>query len=233
MKIYRILFLLMLLIPSALTGQIRSVGLVYGFEYIPENDRFTWNDQSAITLGDQSGWELGIPGVAVSWNGKSGTDHTVESMPLRFSHELQEAYFMLNDERFDVGEAKTNRLDSYTQYRFGIIDYTPGESPFHLLLDISATLRADWLDRSPLESYYFPYRELDISLAPGIVPGISLDLGERVFINLSIPLEPAEFEWSRRTQDNPQLPENERTTGTFSVRPFYRWMARAGVGVRM
>ncbi len=233
MKIHRLLFLVLLFFSAALSGQINSVSLVYGFEYIPGNDRFSWSDQSNITVNDQSTWELGVPGMAVSWSGTSGTDHTLESMPLRFSHELQEEYFMLNDERFDVGETKTSRLDSYTQYRFGIIDYIPGEASFHLLLDISATLRAGWIAGSPLESYYFPYRELDISLAPGIVPGMSLDLGERVFINLSIPLEPAEFEWSRLHQDNPQLPENERTTSTFSIRPFYRWMVRAGVGLRL
>ena len=230
---YRILFLLMLLLPSVLSGQIRSVELVYGFEYMPEKDRFTWSDQSDITLSDQSGWELGIPGIAVSWSGKSGTDHTVESMPLQFSHGVQEEYFMLNDERFDVGTAETSRLDSYTQYRFGIIESIPGNAPFRLFLDLSASLRAGWIAGSPLESYYFPYRELDFSIAPGIVPGISLDLGERVFISLSIPLEPAEFEWSRLCRDNPQLPENERTTSTFSVRPFYRWMAKAGMGLRL
>ncbi len=228
-----ILLSTLLFITAGLLAQLDKVAFVYGFDYMPENERFTWSDQSDITLSDQSGWELGIPGVALSWSGKSGTTHTVESMPLRFSHELREEYFMLNDERFDVGKAKSSRLDSYAQYRFGIIDYIPGEAPFRLFLDISATLRAGWIAGSPLESYYFPYRELDISIAPGIVPGISLDFGERVFISLSIPLEPAEFEWSRLNQDNPQLPEDERTTNTFSIRPFYRWMGRIGAGIRL
>lgn len=233
MKYCRLLFILPLIVPAVLSAQVKSVSVLYGAEYIPNHDQFAWSDQTEITLNDQSRWELGIPGVAVSWSGASGTDHTLESMPLRFSHEVQEEYFTLNDERFDVGKLKINRFDSYTRYRFGIFHITPGEVPISLFLELSGTLRAGWEGGSPSESYYFPYQELDISLAPGIIPGIRLDLGEKGFITLSLPVEPAEFEWSRLHEDNPQLTENERTTGTLSIRPFYRWMGRFGVGVRL
>ena len=214
-------------------AQVTCFTLQYGFTYEADVDAFSPYDDLGSMERDQRRWDLGLSGFALGWKGKNGRLQSIESMPLRISHTMEEAYAVAWSSYEILYGAKLNRFGHYTRYRYRWFTFTPGDCAADLYLEVAGTLHGTWNKAEPLHTFEYPYNELDLSLAPGVIPGVEWRLGERLLLDVSIPLEPVELGFTRLHTDNPGLTVSERTTSKFSVIALNRWMVRVGFGVTL
>jgi len=163
-----------------------------------------------VYTGENKDLELGIFSIAMELNSTERSSHQFEIMPFRFHRQDVNETITEGDNIQIVGEGLTTTFQSVLWYQY--IYYFRPDKIIRPYLGPALQLFCKMSSYRPYVSLTYPAGEFDFGLLLAAAPGMDIKLGDKLRLDINLPLGFYDFKLNSVRTDNPTVTLNQRRT---------------------